>query len=73
MLILTSKKWKRNIIETLLIVFECYQPAMSYFVFLNEKLEGIHLTDGQSLLQLLRIEEELGDQAAYAGDDWRMS
>lgn len=23
--------------------------------------------------QLLRIEEELGDQAAYAGDDWRMS
>ncbi|GFZ01670.1 cytosolic enolase [Actinidia rufa] len=23
--------------------------------------------------QLLRIEEELGDQAVYAGDDWRMS
>jgi hypothetical protein len=24
-----------------------------------------------TFLQLLRIEEELGDQAVYAGEDWR--
>lgn len=26
-----------------------------------------------SFLQLLRIEEELGEQAVYAGQDWRAS
>ena len=26
-----------------------------------------------SFLQLLRIEEELGDQAVYAGQDWKVS
>lgn len=28
---------------------------------------------GQNFLQLLRIEEELGDDAFYAGEEWRES